>query len=150
MRIRQTQMTAVTLAGSLAIGAIAIAAQARDPRAGKWQNKDNPTNVMTYETLAGGGMKVTVENVSPSGETREWSYTTMLDGRDAPITGDPNRESAAVTKVDERTNEIVYKKDGEPSQLATNVVSADGRTLTVTFRTPEGKQTAVAVYTRMP
>ena len=129
--------------------AAVVDTQAANPRVGKWQNRDNAANLMTYEPVPGDGMKVTVENVNRSGEKTVWSYTTMLDGKDAPITGDASRDSAAVTRTDDRTNEIVYKKDGKITQYATNVISADGRTLTVTFKTPEGKQTAVAVYTKM-
>jgi hypothetical protein len=67
------------------------------------------------------------------------------------ITNGGTRHIAAVKKVDAYTNEIVYKaKDGKITQYATNVVSKDGKTLTVTFKTPEGKQTAVAVYEKMP
>jgi hypothetical protein len=132
-----------------AVGAAAVAvAQPANPRVGTWVNKDNPTNIMTYETAPGGGLKVTVENVNRSGQKTTWWYVTMLDGKDAPITGDPGRESAAVRPLDDRTNEIVYKKGGQPTQIATNVISADGQTLTVTFRTPEGRQTAVATYGR--
>jgi hypothetical protein len=126
----------------------AVSAQSTEPRIGKWKNKDNPSNVMTYEVVAG-GMKVTVENVNQAGEKTRWGYTTRIDGKDAPIQGDPTRDSAAVTRVDKLTNEIVYKKDGKVSQLATNAVSEDGQTLTVTFRTPEGKQTGAAVYQKM-
>ena len=119
-------------------------------RIGKWQNKEDPQNVMTYSP-EGKGMRTEVVNVNRNGEKNVWTYTTMLDGTDAVITNGGNRHVAAVTKVDAYTNEIIYKgKDGKVTQYATNVVSKDGKTLTVTFRTPEGKQTAVAVYQRMP
>ena len=128
----------------------AVLLQTAEPRIGKWKNKDNPSNVMTYDAVAGGGMKVTVENVNQAGAKTQWGYTTMIDGKDAPIQGDPTRDSAAVKRIDKLVNEIVYKKDGKVSQLATNAVSADGKTLTVTFRTPEGKETGVAVNQKMP
>jgi hypothetical protein len=140
-------MTAI--ASVLALTGLLLA-QSAEPRIGKWKNKDNPSNVMTYEAVAGGGMKVTVENVNQAGVKGQWGYTTMIDGKDSPIQGDPTRDSAAVKRVDKLTNEIVYKKDGKVSQLATNAVSEDGKTLTVTFRNPEGKQTGVAVYQKMP
>ena len=128
----------------------AVSAGSAEPRIGKWKNKDNPQNVMTYEEVVGGGMKVTVENVNQAGEKSQWGYTTMIDGKDASIQGDRTRDSAAVRRIDKLVNEIVYKKDGKVSQLATNAVSEDGKTLTVTFRNPEGKQTGVAVYQKMP
>ena len=47
------------------------------------------------------------------------------------------------------TNEIVYKKDGKVTQTATNVISADGKTVTVTFHRTNAQgqpATTVAVY----
>ena len=117
---------------------------------GKWKLKQEPpaVNIMTYEAV-GQGMKVTVDSVNSSGQKTHWTYTTMLDGKDAPITGSPTADAAAVTKVDATTNEIVYKKDGKVTQTATNVISADGKTVTVTFhRTNAQGQpvSTVAVY----
>ena len=128
------------------------AAQQATPRIGKWKLKQEPpaVNIMTYEQ-AGQGMKVTVDAVNASGQKTHWTYTTMLDGKDEPITGNPNADTAAVTKKDETTNEIVYKKDGKVTQTATNVISADGKTVTVTFHRTDaqGKPvTTVAVYER--
>jgi hypothetical protein len=125
-------------------------AQVKDLRIGQWKNQADPQNVMTY-SVDGKGMKTEVVNVNRDGVKNVWSYTTMLDGSDAIITNGGNRHIAAVTKVDQYTNEIIYKgKDGKVAQYATNVVSKDGKTLTVTFKTPEGKQTAVAVYDKVP
>ena len=140
---------------SAAIVVIALAGSAfaqveKDLRIGQWKNQADPQNVMTY-SVDGKGMKTEVVNVNREGQKNVWSYTTMLDGTDAIITNGGNRHIAAVKKVDPYINEIVYKgKDGQVTQYATNVVSKDGKTLTVTFKTPEGKQTAVAVYDKVP
>src|SRR5436190_11272913 len=127
-----------------------VAAQETNPRIGTWKLKQEPpaTNIMTYDAV-GDGMKVTVDSVNSSGQKSHWTYTTMLDGKDALIAGYATADTAAVTKVDATTNEIVYKKDGKVTQTATNVISADGRTVTVTFhRTNAQGQpvTTVAVY----
>jgi hypothetical protein len=132
--------------------ATAAAAEQANPRIGKWKLKQEPpaTNIMTYEP-AGQGMKVTVDAVNASGQKTHWTYTTMFDGKDAPITGNPNADTAAVTRKDDTTNEIVYKKAGKVTQTATNVISADGNTVTVTFHRndAQGKPvTTVAVYER--
>jgi hypothetical protein len=149
-------MRSTTRAGLACVLAMLIAgtsaAQQTNPRIGKWKLKQEPpaVNIMTYEA-AGQGMKVTVDAVNASGQKTHWTYTTMFDGKDAPITGNPNADSAAVTKKDETTNEIVYKKDGKVTQTATNVISPDGKTVTVTFHRTDaqGKPvTNVAVYER--
>ena len=133
-----------------------VGAQSSNPRIGKWKlTQDAPppaSNIMTYEAVAG-GMKVTVDSVSASGQKGHWTYTTMLDGKDVPISGYSTADTAAVTVVNATTNEIVYKKAGTITQLATNVLSADGKTLTVTFnRTNAQGQpvTTVAVYEKLP
>jgi hypothetical protein len=143
-RLISAALAVVALAGS------AFAQVDKDLRIGQWKNQADPQNVMTY-SVDGKGMKTEVVNVNREGQKNVWSYTTMLDGSDAIITNGGNRYIAAVKKVDPYINEIVYKgKDGKVTQYATNVVSKDGKTLTVTFKTPEGKQTAVAVYDRVP
>ncbi|MGH9200795.1 MAG: hypothetical protein ACRD2A_06130 [Vicinamibacterales bacterium] len=125
-------------------------AQVKDLRIGQWKNQADPQNERTY-SVDGKGMKTEVVNVNRTGEKNVWSYTTMLDGTDAIVTNGGNRHIAAVKKVDPYVNEIAYKdKEGKVTQYATNVVSKDGKTLTVTFKTPEGKQTAVAVYDKVP
>ncbi len=132
-----------------------LMAQAANPRFGKWKLKqDAPPpaiNIMTYEPAGSGGMKVTVDAVNRNGEKTHWTYTTMFDGKDAPITGYATADTAAVTSVDAATNEIVYKKDGKVAQTATNVISPDGKTITVTFhrKNAEGKDvTTTAIYER--
>ena len=149
-------MRIATRAGAVCVVAMMIAgagaAQQANPRIGKWKLKQEPpaVNIMTYEP-AGQGMKVTVDAVNASGQKTHWTYTTMFDGKDEPITGNPNADTAAVTKKDETTNEIVYKKDGKVTQTATNAISADGKTVTVTFHRTDaqGKPvTTVAVYER--
>jgi hypothetical protein len=149
-------MRIATRAGAVCVVAMMIAgagaAEQANPRIGKWKLKQEPpaVNIMTYEP-AGQGMKVTVDAVNASGQKTHWTYTTMFDGKDEPITGNPNADTAAVTKKDETTNEIVYKKDGKVTQTATNAISADGKTVTVTFHRTDaqGKPvTTVAVYER--
>ena len=145
-------MAAVGLAAVLTGVAAVASAQSVNPRIGMWKLKQNApppaSNIMTYEAVAGGGMKVTVDSVSASGNPGHWTYTTMLDGKDAPITG-YSADTAAVTQIDAATNEIVYKKDGKITQTATNVISDDGKTITVTFKRTNAQglpATSVAVY----
>ena len=149
-------MKTVTSFAALALAA-AVAAQSPNPRMGKWKLKQEApppaSNIMTYEPAAGGGMKVTVDSVSASGQPGHWTYTTMLDGKDAPIAGYATADTAAVTVVDAATNEIVYKKAGTMTQTATNVISADGKTITVTFKRTNAQGqpvTSVAIYEKLP
>jgi hypothetical protein len=147
--------TGRTLAACLVAAAL-VAAQPANPRLGKWKLKQEPpaVNIMTYEAAGDGGMKVTVESKNAQGREQKWTYTTMLDGKDVPITGHPSADSCSVRKVDDRTNEITNKKNGRVIQVITNVLSPDGTTINNTYKNfnEKGEQTrtTTAVYEKMP
>ena len=133
-----------------------VDAQSTDnPRLGKWKLKQDPPalNIMTYEPFGNGGMKVTVENTTAEGQKATWTYNTMFDNRDAPVTGDTTTETSAVRKFDARTNEIVNKRGGKVIQVITNVISPDGNTINNTYRSYNDKgevtSTTTAVYERI-
>ena len=134
-----------------------LAAQARNPRIGKWKLKsDAPPpaiNIMTYEPFGIGGMKVTVESKNGEGRETKWTYTTMFDGKDEPVAGHPSADTTSVRKIDARTTEIVNKKAGRVLQIITNVISEDGKTINNTYKNfdAEGKptRTTAAVYERI-
>jgi hypothetical protein len=133
------------------------AAQEKNPRLGKWKLKsDAPPpalNIMTYEPFGAGGMKVTVESKNAEGRETRWTYTTMFDGKDEPVTGHPSADTTSVKKIDARTTEIVNKKAGKVLQIITNVISEDGNTINNTYKNfdAEGKptRTTTAVYERI-
>ncbi len=89
---------------------------------------------MTYEPLNGTGMKVTIETVSASGAKSQWGYTTMLDGKDEPVTGRNGTATGSVRVITPEINEILYKDaSGKIIQVLTNVLSPDGKTITVSY-----------------
>jgi hypothetical protein len=75
---------------------------------------------------------VTVDSVSSAGETTHWTYTAQYDGKDAPVTGNPDADTIVMKRVSARVTETVYKKGGKVTLTNTRTVSADGKTLTVT------------------
>jgi hypothetical protein len=132
-------------------------AQSSNPRYGKWKLKSDapaPTsNVMTYEPAGSGGMKITIDAVNKEGVKTQWYYTTMFDGKDQPVTGNPGTDTGAVKGVTPQINEIVYKKGDRISQILTNVLSPDENTIGVMYMRMDasGKVTniTVATYERM-
>src|SRR5438552_16101966 len=85
------------------------------------------------------------ENGKPSHTERSWKF----DGKDYPVTGDPNSDARSYTKVNERTLRTTNKKNGKVTVTGNIVVSADGKSRTVTLNgtTPKGKKFKnVAVY----
>jgi len=146
-----------TIAAALALAAAALlSAQPANPRIGKWKLKQEPPalNIMTYEPWGSGGMKVTVESTNREGRKSTWTYNTMFDDKDMPVTGDTRTETSAVRKIDGRTNEITNKRGGKVTQVITNVLSADGKRIDNTYKNYDEKgeltSTTTAVYERMP
>jgi hypothetical protein len=138
---------------ALALAAASVSAQTPNPRFGKWKLKsDAPTptsNIMTYEPHNGKGMKITIDAVNKDGVKSQWWYTTMFDGKDEVLTGNPGTDTGSVRIITDRINEIIYKKDGRITQVLTNVLSPDGSTIGVTYMrmNAEGKTTGVTFAT---
>jgi hypothetical protein len=148
----------VGMCAVMAVLVASVSAQAPNPRFGKWKLKSDapaPTsNVMTYEPYNGKGMKITIDAVNKDGVKSQWGYTTMFDGKDEKLVGNPGTDSGSVRVVTDRINEIIYKKDGKITQVLTNVLSPDHTTIGVMYMrmSPEGKTTGVtfATYEKMP
>jgi hypothetical protein len=66
---------------------------------------------------------------NPTGQ----SYTAKLDGTDAPYKGDPGTTSVSVKRVDKTTIEESDKRDGKVIGVARMSVSADGKSMTMTY-----------------
>ena len=153
---RQARTWLAVVATAMAVAA-ALSAQEKNPRIGKWKLKsDAPPpaiNIMTYEPFGKGGMKVSVESKNAQGREQKWTYTTMFDGKDEPVTGHPSADTTSVKKIDARTTEITNKKAGKVLQIITNVISEDGNTINNTYQNfdADGKptRTTTAVYERI-
>lgn len=141
MSPKLARVTTVLAAGVLTMGVLATA-QSKDPFVGSWRlnvakSKYNPgpppkSTTSTYEA-AGPGYKISVKADPASGPAQQWSYTSNLDGKDVPVTGNnPNADMIAVKRIDANTLEIVNKRGGKVTTTQRNVVAADGKTRTVT------------------
>jgi hypothetical protein len=159
MRKQNLMKTVGVLAAIAAIAASAAIVSAQtNPRYGKWKLKsDAPApqgNVMTYEPHSGKGMKITINAVNKDGVKSEWGYTTMFDGKDEKLVGNPGTDTGSVKMLSDKVNEIVYKKDGKITQVLINVLSQDNQTIGVMYMrmNAEGKVTGIttATYERMP
>ena len=105
------------------------------------------TTVM-YEA-AGDDVKITVEGTDSEGKPLHNEWTGKFDGKDYPVTGDPNSDARAYTKVDDHTLEFNVKKDDKVTTTGRVVVSADGKSRTVTTSGTDAKGKKVsstAVY----
>lgn len=91
-----------------------------------------PKESVTKIEAVPGGLKFTVDGVDAQGKPTHFEWTTKFDGKDNPVKGDPNRDTAALKKIDDHTFEVVNKKDGKVTTTNRSVVSKDGKTRTVT------------------
>jgi hypothetical protein len=160
MVLRLSRVAMVLAAGGLGAGVLA-AAQPKDAFVGTWvlnvaKSKYSPgpapKSASTIIQTAGPGYKFSVKNEPASGAALQWSFTTNLDGKDAPVTGNnPNADTIAVKRIDANTLETVAKMGGKVTTTQRNAVSADGKTRTVTTTGVDAKGQKVnnvAVYER--
>ena len=103
---------------------------------------------VTYEA-AGDSYKCTIDGVDGSGKPTHTEWTGKFDGKDYPVTGDPNQSARATKMINEHTYEVAVKKDGKVTASGKVVIAPDGKSRTVTLHgtDPAGKKTtSTAVY----
>ena len=97
----------------------------------------------------GDNVKVTTDGTDKDGKPMHTEWTGKFDGKDHLVTGDPNSDVRSYTKIDDRTLGFNAKKGGKVTTSGRIVVSADGksRTVTVSGTDSKGKKvSSIAVY----
>jgi hypothetical protein len=105
-------------------------------------------NTVVYEA-AGDNVKVTIDGTDKDGKPTHNEWTGKFDGKDYPVSGDPNSDTRSVTKIDDRTLGFNVKKGGKVTTSGRIVLSADGKSRTVTTSGTDSKGnkfTSTAVY----
>jgi hypothetical protein len=109
----------------------------------------SPKNhTVTYEA-AGDDIKVTIDGTAADGTAMHSEWTGKFDGKDYPSTGNPNEDMRSAKQVNARTIDVTSKKDGKVVLTAHVVLSADGKSRTVTTHVTDAKGkkiTSTAVY----
>jgi hypothetical protein len=152
MRTRTIALTIVTCFVGLT-----LSFAAENPNMGTWKLNEAkskfspgaPKNTTVVYEAAGDSIKVTVDGVDGQGKPTHNDWTGKFDGKDYPLVGDPNANTRAYKKISDHKTELNNKKDGKVTTTGTIVISADGksRTLTVQGTDPMGKKvTETAVY----
>ena len=130
---------------------------ADSPQMGTWKlneakSKFSPgaakNNTVVYEA-AGDSVKVTVDGVDGSGNATHNEWTGKFNGRFYPVTGDATSDLRSYRKVNSRTLALTAKKGGKITLTGRIVVSANGKTRTVTTTATDAKGKRVsnrAVY----
>jgi hypothetical protein len=89
--------------------------------------------------MEGDKLKIVAEVVGGDGAKQTWTMVVGFDGKPAPITGNPNADTVTLKKIDERTGESTFTKGGKVMAVNTRVLSADGKTLTITTKGTDAK-----------
>ena len=79
--------------------------------------------------------------VPATGAAQHWEMTAHYDGKDHPVTGNPNADTISLRRIDDLTGESTFKKGGKVTATNRRTLSADGKTLTITSSgtTEDGK-----------
>ncbi len=93
---------------------------------------------------SGDSVKVTVDGVDKDGKPTHNEWTGKFDGKPYAVTGDPTSDMRSYKKISDHKLELTATKGGKTTLSGTVVVSADGKTRTVT--TKSGKNSTTAVY----
>jgi len=137
----------LTLAFCFLAGTTCFAA---DPQMGTWMLNEAKSKItpgtlkfttVTFKSMFG-QVKVTGDGVDANGKPMHVEWSGKFDGKDYPVTGDPNGDTRSYRRVNDRTLEVTIKKNGKVTVTARTVVSADGksRTASVSGTTPKGKR----------
>ena len=135
---------------TLALCVLAMtAAFALNPNMGTWKLNETKSkfpamaaknNTVVYEAV-GDDIKVTVDGTDAEGKPTHNEWTGKFDGKDYPLIGDATSDTRSYVTINERTTDLVNKKNGKVTLSGRIVISADGksRTITVTGTEANGK-----------
>ncbi|HSD71527.1 MAG TPA: hypothetical protein VLE54_01990 [Thermoanaerobaculia bacterium] len=149
-------MKARTILASLAVFLPVIAlGSGLDAQIGTWKLNESKSklgaarNHTVVYAMAGDDLKVTVDGVDNDGKPAHNEWTGKVDGKDYPVSGDPNGDTRSYRRIDDRTLEFVGKKGGKANVTGKVALSADGKVRTVTTTATDAKGKKVqntAVY----
>jgi hypothetical protein len=96
-------------------------------------------------------MKIVVDVVPAEGKPQRWEMTPMYDGRDHPVTGNPDADTISIKRISDTKGESTFKKGGKVTAVNVRTLSPDATTLTIESKgtTSDGKpRHDIAVYER--
>jgi len=97
---------------------------------------------LKYEATPG-GIQFTGDGVGADGTATHTMFLSKFDGKDVPYQGNPDADTASPKKIDDNTYENTWKKGGKATTVTKVVVSADGKTMTITHTGTNAKGEAV-------
>src|SRR5688500_13383006 len=110
-----------TIGLAVALGFVAVAVCFASPHMGSWKLNEAKTKLapgasknhtVVYEA-AGDDIKIIVDGVDAAGKPVHNEWTGKFDGKDYPLVGDPIADARAYTVVDDKTLDMIIKKEGK-------------------------------------
>jgi len=134
LKLRNTVLTIATLF-------VGLTMCLASPTLGTWKLNEAkskipagaPKNLTVVYEAKGDSIKCTIDGVDGQGKPTHNEWTGKFDGKDYPVTGDPNSDTRSIKQVDTHTSDVTVKKGGKVTLTGKAVVSADGKTRTVTI-----------------
>jgi hypothetical protein len=151
----KTRTILLTVAALFAAAVVCFAAE--DANMGTWKLNEakskfaagaTKNNTVVYEA-AGDSVKVTVDGIDAAGKPVHNEWTGKFDGKDYAVTGDPTSDMRSYKRVDAHSLAMNVKKGGKVTISGRIVVSADGKSRTVTISGSDSmgmKMSSTAVY----
>ena len=127
----------------LVMSGVQLPAQETDPLVGTWElnvakSKFSPGRAPKSETrtyvVSGQDVKATTKGVDSAGKPTAAEFTINYDGKDRPMTGNPDADTLSLKRVDAFTTEFTQKRAGKVVMTGTRIISRDGKTMTITTK----------------
>ena len=126
---------------------------AADPFVGTWKlnvaksnANPNPKSQTLKISAQGSSFKWAFETVEADGKATNGVWSGKYDGKDYTLTENTEFDTVATKKINANTLDSVMKKGGKEVGTGQEVVSKDGKTLTLTSKNAQGQ--SVSVYDR--
>jgi hypothetical protein len=74
---------------------------------------------------------VTSEGVDGDGKPTSSEWTIVYDGKDRPVTGDPDADMLSFKRIDAFTTAFTQKRAGRVVITGTRAISKDGKVMTI-------------------
>jgi hypothetical protein len=138
---------AIVLAACALFMAVAVCYAADDVFIGTWKLDEakskipagSPKNTLVVYSASGDSVTVTIAGTGADGNPVHITWTGKYDGKDYPVTGDSTADMRSYTKVNSHTLSLTSRKAGKVVNTIRVVVSADGKTRTVTTTSTDAK-----------
>ena len=140
------RIVAIAALSTLFVGANAFAADAvvgtwkLDVAKSTFSGTAPKSGTRVYAETADGTV-LDQKTVGADGKENSMHTAIKYDGKDYPVTGNPDAESVSAKVIDAHTTHFTMKRGGKVVGTVHRVVSADGKTLTVNNKGthPDGK-----------